>query len=213
VNEGTLTDDLLCNYEATGTQIECTTDPANWNTAYGWGDHGVAGYNLQSYASSTYVWASDWTTIDDYPSACGAGEYMTAIGDTLTCSVPSGGGVSSLTSSTSTYDGIITYGGYTGYYAADLICDDVEAGSHFCDTSEVGLFLTGNASSTIDGITNWVKEYAPGFTANANDCKGFTDNSSTFLGAFIDNTGAITPETESYWLTNCAVEKKLICCL
>ena len=40
INEGTLTDDKLCNYESTGTLLECTIDDntANWNTAYGWGD-------------------------------------------------------------------------------------------------------------------------------------------------------------------------------
>ena len=36
VNEGTLTDEKLCEYEATGTQIECTQDnnSTNWDTAY-----------------------------------------------------------------------------------------------------------------------------------------------------------------------------------
>ena len=87
INEGTLTDDALCNYDTTGTQLECTiTDnSANWNTAYGWGNHAVAGYSVQAYASSTYVWASDWTTHDNYPAACGAGEYVNDIDDTLTC--------------------------------------------------------------------------------------------------------------------------------
>jgi hypothetical protein len=33
-----------------------------------------------------------WTTIDNYPSACSAGQYVSAIGDTLTCSAPTGGG-------------------------------------------------------------------------------------------------------------------------
>jgi len=87
VNEGTLTDEKICEYEATGTQIECTitNNSTNWDTAYGWGDHAAAGYNLQAYASSSYVWASDWTTIDNYPAACGAGTAVTAIGDTNTC--------------------------------------------------------------------------------------------------------------------------------
>ena len=42
-----------------------------------------------SYTSATYVNRSDWTTIDSYPSACGAGQYVTQVGDTLTCSSPS----------------------------------------------------------------------------------------------------------------------------
>ena len=35
--------------------------------------------------SSVYVQASDWTTIDNYPSACSAGQYVHTIADTLTC--------------------------------------------------------------------------------------------------------------------------------
>ena len=36
-------------------------------------------------AESTYVKRNDWTTIDDYPTGCSAGNYVQAIGDTLTC--------------------------------------------------------------------------------------------------------------------------------
>jgi hypothetical protein len=41
---------------------------------------------------SNYVSTSDWTTQESYPSGCGLGEYVSAIGDTLTCSSPVGGG-------------------------------------------------------------------------------------------------------------------------
>lgn len=34
----------------------------------------------------------DWTDLQNYPSACSAGEFVTTIGDTLTCAVPAGGG-------------------------------------------------------------------------------------------------------------------------
>ena len=33
-----------------------------------------------------------WSQIGDFPSACGSGKYVSAIGSTLTCSTPSGGG-------------------------------------------------------------------------------------------------------------------------
>jgi hypothetical protein len=49
-------------------------------------------YASQAYASTTYVMASDWTTIDSYPAGCGAGQYVSTIGDTLTCSTPAGSG-------------------------------------------------------------------------------------------------------------------------
>lgn len=35
--------------------------------------------------NDTWVGRDDWTTIDDYPNACPAGEVVTALGDTLTC--------------------------------------------------------------------------------------------------------------------------------
>ena len=54
LNEGTLTDDTLCNYDTTGTQIECTTvnNSSDWNTAYGWGDHASL-YDILGQATST----------------------------------------------------------------------------------------------------------------------------------------------------------------
>jgi len=43
--------------QAASTLLSHTTtyNHANYDTAYGWGDHSVAGYNLQSFASSTYA--------------------------------------------------------------------------------------------------------------------------------------------------------------
>ncbi|NTV24048.1 MAG: hypothetical protein HGA85_06800 [Nanoarchaeota archaeon] len=61
-------------------------------------------YNYQSgliivnanYSVTSGATTSDtaWASHDDYPAACGAGEYVTAVGDTLTCSTPAGGGTS-----------------------------------------------------------------------------------------------------------------------
>lgn len=45
--------------------------------------------SYSSTATSSFVSRSDWTTIDNYPSACSAGDYVSAIGDTLTCGTPS----------------------------------------------------------------------------------------------------------------------------
>jgi len=35
----------------------------------------------------TYCLTDDWTSIDDYPTACSSGEYVEGLGDSLTCSV------------------------------------------------------------------------------------------------------------------------------
>lgn len=47
---------------------------------------------IYSAASTTFVLRNDWTTHDNYPAACSAGQYVSAIGDTLTCSEPTTGG-------------------------------------------------------------------------------------------------------------------------
>lgn len=119
--------------------------------------------------------------------------------------------VSELGFSTSTYDGDISYGGFDGYEAGDEICNADNAGFHLCSADEMGYWIQNNATSTLSG-TSWVKEYAPGYTTNANDCNGFTSNNNTYYGAFADMTGGVTSETVSYWLTNCSNAKKLTCC-
>jgi|GEM_PF-3759718 len=43
-------------------------------------------YMNQSWGNSSYVSRNSWVSIDNYPSACGAGTAVTQIGDTLTCS-------------------------------------------------------------------------------------------------------------------------------
>lgn len=45
-------------------------------------------YLNETYANETFVLSDDWTSHDDYPAACVAGEYVSAIGDVLVCSAP-----------------------------------------------------------------------------------------------------------------------------
>ena len=47
-------------------------------------------YYRKTEVSNLFVNRTDWTTHDNYPAACTAGEYVTQIGDTLTCSIPPG---------------------------------------------------------------------------------------------------------------------------
>lgn len=42
----------------------------------------------ETFADDRYVWRSDWTTHDDYPSACTGDEFVQGLGDTLSCAVP-----------------------------------------------------------------------------------------------------------------------------
>ncbi len=59
---------------------------------------------------------STWTLHNSYPAACGAGEFASAIGDTLTCSVPAGGSVvGTVSTSTTPLLGGIAYWTSAGY--------------------------------------------------------------------------------------------------
>ncbi len=88
------------NYDVVSTStlgisgVGAETDPV-WVAASG--DYLLtANAFTQAKASTTFVDRADWTTIDDYPTACGAGQYISALGDTSTCGTPaagSGGGL------------------------------------------------------------------------------------------------------------------------
>lgn len=91
----------------TGTFIEYSTNDTQnflWGKDYGSGflfNLTNDGFNLTVGAnesghlwesgrpiSADYMNRSAWTTIDNYPSACSAGQFVSTIGDTLTCSTP-----------------------------------------------------------------------------------------------------------------------------
>ncbi len=98
-----------------------------------------------SYATSTYVARNDWTTIDNYPAACGAGQYVTSIGDTLTCNTPPG--------STYTASGTLlnltgtAFSVNAGTLTNNKACNFVTGTGLVCDST----YLTGNQSITLSG--------------------------------------------------------------
>lgn len=75
----------------TGYLIPLLASTTNWNTAYSWGNHAGL-YDVYGQATSSINYHfNNWTTHNSYPTACTAGQYVSAIGDTLTCSSPTGG--------------------------------------------------------------------------------------------------------------------------
>lgn len=108
------------------------------------------------------------------------------------------------------YTGSLSYGGNSGYVAANAICNASYPGSHLCFTEEIlESIRCGKKAAFTDGATAWIANGPPGYTANANDCIGWTSNSNSVLGAFwLFNT---TRGGEG-WLVNCAQTKKLACC-
>lgn len=110
----------------------------------------------------------------------------------------------------SAYNGALTSGGYTGYVAANTLCSASFAGSHLCTTDEILESIRCGLKSTFTNDTQgWVAEGPPGYTADANDCVGWTSSSSSALGAFWIFNDARGGDG---WLINCASTKKLACC-
>lgn len=61
-----------------------------WRNAYLTGTVYANTFNQNGNTlDSLYVSRNSWTDHDNYPSPCSAGQYVTQIGDTLTCSTPS----------------------------------------------------------------------------------------------------------------------------
>lgn len=115
--------------------------------------------------------------------------------------------------STSTYSGNISYNSYTGYEAANAICNANYSGSHFCAAGEIIATISdhnGGLSSVFHSNDNaWVSNGPPGYTANSNDCSGWTSSASNFLGPFWiyqTNGGG------AGYVVNCSVTKPISCC-
>jgi hypothetical protein len=78
-----------------------------------------------------------------------------------------------------------------------------------CQSSEVISYINNSSIGALDGSNAWVAEGAPGYTANANDCSGWTNNTTTYLGAFwyfIAGGGG------NGSLINCSQLKPIACC-
>ena len=116
---------------------------------------------------------------------------------------------------TSTYDGniFVDNGGtrYYGYKAVHLICSIEYPNAHTCSGIELSLTTADGNISGFNG-TAWILNASIGFTANANDCVGFTQNSgSGYYGTFWDFTEGTTRGGD-VWLTGCNNSKVLACC-
>jgi hypothetical protein len=124
-------------------------------------------------------------------------------------------GVASISLTTTTYNGSLTYaGGYTGYDAGNKICNAYSTGSHFCRTDEIIYLIQRNGAtgfSTINGDNSWMADGPPGFTGavSADDCGGYTDGTNSKLGHFwmFNSAGGGRGS-----LSSCDTIKKIACC-
>ncbi len=106
-----------------------------------------------------------------------------------------------------TFDGHIVSGGSSGYAGADQACGQ---GMHICTPDEVLHTVICAAASLPSGQSTWIANGAPSFTAPAaNDCAGWTSNSSSAYGSFWQFSGA----SGGYGITTtCNLSLKIACC-
>jgi hypothetical protein len=148
---------LPANATSTGKFAASGGNSDQWNTAFGWGNHASAGYYAaasfntdwagQANATTTTDSDSTWTLHNSYPAACSAGDFVTALGDTLTCATPpSGGGGGSGLWATTTAESFI-YNNPVGYQV--LIGSNATTTNLNLDLEVIGdSLLGGNNTST-----------------------------------------------------------------
>ncbi len=152
---------------------------------------GGGGNNASTSASTTSV-TNNYTT---YNTTTGGSGSATFVG----------------TTPVTTYSGQFTSGLKTGYDAANTICAAAYTGSHMCRTDEIlDTIATKDISTLFSGIADaWIAEGPPGFTADSNDCRGWTSANLAHLGPWWDfatSGGGIG------YLTNCSTTKPIACC-
>lgn len=154
-------------------------------------------FGIVSTGTAGYIWQSDGD---------GRGEWVA----TSSLGIGDGGGSISKFIGTTTvkYFPAFATSTLTGYQAANDICNSDYFGSHFCRTYDMIVTIEQDDISDWSGST-WIAEGPPGFTANANDCNGWTSSSTAMFGPFwaLDSNGG-----GMAWLTSCQTQKTLACC-
>ncbi len=110
---------------------------------------------------------------------------------------------------TATSSGSFKSGGLVGYQAGNRICSLQYANSHICTVPELVSTIARNVNEFQGYNFAWASMGAPGFTANANDCSGWTSNNNGYLGSWWQFS--VTGGGQGF-LTNCAVVQPIACC-
>ena len=97
-----------------------------------------------------------------------------------------------------------------GYTGANAICDATYSGSHVCTSTEILDNINRDVPShlNLEVPAVWINNGPPAYTANANDCRGWTKTDSSFYGTIWvrqegDGAGA---------LSTCNLSYKFACC-
>jgi len=115
-----------------------------------------------------------------------------------------------------TSDGSVGTGSLVGYQAANEICTHAFTGSHMCQVDEIISSVEQNLTSFTGMINGWASMGAPGYTADANDCGGWTSGDGSDLGSWweFSTDGGVTIASGGGkgFLTSCSTVQPIACC-
>jgi hypothetical protein len=170
----------------TGTTSQCVAIPSLSETDPLWTGN-QSSYLTTVNAVSYFVNRSLWTSIDNYPAGCSAGQYVSTIGDTLTCGTPAGTGLDlataaihfvnrSLWTTIDNYPSACGAGSYVTAIGDTLTCDTPPGTTYTSDEvyiNKIGSTFTFNTTknnATIDArsINNVVEDTTPELGGNLN---------------------------------------------
>lgn len=154
-------------------------------------------FGINATGTAGYVWQSDGD---------GRGQWVS----TSSLGISTGGTKSRFVGTTTgSYYPDFASSSYVGYQAANLMCAyEYGGGAHFCRTYDIIVSIELSDISSWSGAA-WVAEGPPGYTANSNDCQGWTASSSAMLGAYwqFESSGG-----GMGWLISCLTEMPIACC-
>lgn len=91
------------------------------------------------------------------------------------------------------------------YSAADAACAGKYSGSHVCQAAEI-LWLINQKKALPDEGECWINDGAPDYTANANDCIGWSSDELHSYGRYWDFAA------QQGWLRGCINSLPFACC-
>jgi len=159
-------------------------------------------FGINATGTNGEVWVSDGD---------GRGHWLATSSLGIVAGDSSGSKAIFVGTTTVTSDGSIATGTLTGYAAANDICKAEFSDSFFCRTYDIISSVNESDISSWGDDTSsaWIAEGPPGYTSDSNDCSGWTNGASDFLGAYwkfnyqSGGTG---------WLIHCGNLLPITCC-
>ncbi len=179
---------LTCSTPASGADIYWTGTATNLVPATARTSLGLGALATLNAVTNTQITDVAWSKITGFPAACSAGQYVTAVGGTLTCSTPAGG-VSG--SGTTNYVSKWTAGSALGN---SIIYDNgtyVGIGTSVPGTYKLNVAGTSNLGGNLT-TTGTVSLTGPVYAGGGN--RMITVDNAGVLGA-----AAIPTDTDIYW--------------